>query len=342
MKKVTILLLSLIIILTACGKKESSDLNRQDADKVLKIYCYDSFASWGLGKLVVPEFEKKYNCTVKLESVGDAGAMLNRLVLEKDRPKCDVAIGIDNTFLQIALDNKIFSVYKPENAEVIDKENILDPEWHLTTYDYGYFAFVYDSSVIQNPPKTFGELQNAEYKSKIILIDPRTSSPGKGLFLWSLAAFGEDGFTSFWKSIQPNVLTIPSSWDDAYSAFMAGEAPIVLSYSTSPAYHIENDKTDKYKAFIPQEGGFKQIEGAGIIRGCSNPNLAKKFIQFMLTEDFQKHVPATQWMYPVLSSVQLPAGFNACPKPSRILNNRLKKNYYTETWINKWLTIMAK
>ncbi len=340
-KLITFIIIASLFIIS-CVRNDNPELNRKDTDNVLKIYCYDSFASWGLGKAIIAEFEKQNNCTVKLESVGDAGAMLNRMVLEKDRPKCDIAIGIDNTFLQSALDNHLFSSYKPENSSVIDKDNVIDDTWHLTTYDYGYFAFVYDSDVIKNPPKTFGEMQSTEYSSKIILMDPRTSSPGKGLFLWSLAVFGEKGFNSFWKSLKPNILTIPASWDDGYSAFLAGEAPIVLSYSTSPAYHIELEKTSKYKAFIPQEGAFKQIEGAGIVKGCSNPNLAKKFIHYMLTDNFQKHIPTTQWMYPVLNSVALPEGFNACPKPSRIVNDRLKQNYYTEKWINQWLGIMIK
>lgn len=341
MKKITIILLAVLLLFVAC-KKETQQSERKDKDNVLRIYSYDSFVSFGLGKAAIPEFEKKYNCKVEMVTTGDAGNMLNRLILEKDNPKADVAVGIDNTFMHKALAKNIFEHYKPQNLKNIDKGLVFDKTYHLIPFDYGYLAFVYDSEVIKTPPATFGELQSAKYKDKIILIDPRTSSPGKCLYLWSLAAFGTDGFEAFWKSLKGNVLTTPASWDEAYNAFLAGEAPIVLSYATSPAFHYESDKTTRYKAFIPKEGGFRQIEGAGIVNNCNNPNLARKFIEYMLTDDFQKHVPATQWMYPVLSSTKLPEGFRFCPVPEKDLTNKVKSEYYNEEWLNKWLNIMIK
>ncbi|HOE90647.1 MAG TPA: thiamine ABC transporter substrate binding subunit [Candidatus Cloacimonadota bacterium] len=341
MKKIILIMLVLSTMLFACSKK-SADGNGAAADSVLTIYSYDSFASWGLGKEAIPEFERQNNCRVIMITAGDAGEILNRLILEKDQPVADVAIGIDNTFLLKAIEHDVFQTYKPNNLSLIDQNTIFDTTFHLTPYDYGYFAFVYDSKKIKKVPKSFEELLSSNFKEKIILIDPRTSSPGKGLFLWSMAAFGEDGFEDFWKRIKPKVLTITSSWDEAYTAFLAGEVNMVLSYASSPAFHYEEDKSTRYQAFIPSEGGFKQVEGAGIVKNCNNPELAKKFIEYMLTEDFQKHVPLTQWMYPVLPTVTLPEGFKYCPLPTHDLESPKSTDYFEEQWINKWLDIMTK
>jgi thiamine transport system substrate-binding protein len=342
MKKSAIILAILFLLTLGACSKQSKEVERKDKTNVLKIYSYDSFVSYGLGKQAIPEFERQNNCKVELITAGDAGMMLNRLIMEKTNPQADIAVGIDNTFLQKALSKQVFEPYEAKNLKNIDKALVFDKSHHLTPFDYGYFAFVYDTQVIKNPPTTFGELQSAAYKGKIILIDPRTSSPGKGLFLWSLAAFGKDGFEVFWKSMRNNVLTTPASWDEAYNAFLHEEAPIVLSYATSPAYHFETEKSTRYKAFIPKEGGFRQIEGAGIVNNCNNPNLARKFIEYMLTDDFQKHIPTTQWMYPVLESVKLPEGFKFCPVPEKDLTLKVKPEYYSEEWMNKWLNIMTK
>ncbi len=350
MKKILLLILVTFLIF-GCTKKsgklsQTGKNNSAEKSNFLTIYSYDSFVeSWGIGPKIVPIFEKKFNCKVKLVGCGDAGQLLNKAIKEKANPVADVIVGIDNTFLEKALDESILRPFKPENLSKVKKSVIFDKTASLSPYDYGYFAFVYNSDIVKNPPTTFGEMQDPKWKKKFIFIDPRTSSVGNGLLLWTVAAFGEYGYGHFWESIRKNVLTSPASWGDAYNMFLAGEAPIVLSYSTSPAYHIENDSTYKYKAFIPQEGGFMQIEGCGVINNCKHPDLAKKFVNFMLSEQVQNFIPKTQWMYPANSNIKLPESFTNLPQPTKNLNYKLKpktikKN--SEKWIKRWIKEMSK
>ena len=57
-------------------------LQQQQQGNVLTIYTYDSMASeYGLGPVVVPEFEKQCNCKVEMVAAGDAGQGLNRIGL---------------------------------------------------------------------------------------------------------------------------------------------------------------------------------------------------------------------------------------------------------------------
>ncbi len=339
MKKYFVVLVIVSLILISCNKKNQVE----EQKKVLTIYSYDSFVTYGLGKQAIPEFETMYQCSVQVITAGDAGAMLNRLVMEKNNPKADIAVGIDNTFLQKALEQNMFEPYTAAGLDKLDQRLIFDTTHCFTPFDYGYFAFVYDSEKVKNPPKSFQDLLKPEWKKKIILIDPRTSSPGKGLLIWSYGVYGKDKFAGFWEKLKGNVLTTPASWDEAYNMFLTGEAPIVLSYATSPAYHFENEKTEKYKAFIPSEGGFRQIEGAGILKGTKNQELAQKFLDFMLTEKFQKYVPLTQWMYPVLETVPLPKGFDLCPKTDKDLSNVINTpDFNSEELIENWITIMTK
>lgn len=301
MKKLLILFLVLFFI-SGCIQ-ETNDAN------VLTIYTYDSMVSdWGLGPIIIPKFEEQCNCKVEMIAAGDAGQLVNRLILEKDNPKADVVIGIDNTFAQKAIKYDILEKFVPNNIENVPEELRFDKEGYLTPYDYGYIAFVYNSEKV-NEPKNFEDLLKPEYKDKIIIEDPRTSSPGLSLLLWTVAEFGDPEYIEYWKKLKPNILTVTPGWDMAYGLFQAGEADVVLSYATSPAYHAEYEQDYKYKA-ADFKKFYRQIEASGIVKGTDNRKLAEEFIEFTLTDDFQKEIPLTQWIFPINENIELPESYN--------------------------------
>lgn len=316
-------------------------LTAKEAD--LTIYAYDSFVSeWGTAGKVIPKFEKKYNIRVQVISVGDAGQVLNRAILEKKKPKADIIVGIDNNMLSKALDAEILIPYVSPNLNLVPEKLIFDKTHHVTPFDHGYFAIVYDSMRLKNPPKSLEDLLQPEFKDKLILEDPRTSSPGLGFLLWTINVYGEN-YLRYWERLKPNILTITEGWDTAYGLFTSGEAPMVLSYTTSPAYHVEYENTTRYRALIFKEGNYLQIEGVGILKGSKNMELAKKFIDFILTEDFQEEIPLTNWMFPVNPKVKLPDSFRYAPAPETILSldtYEIQKN--RKRWIDGWLKVVAK
>ena len=212
----------------------------------------------------------------------------------------------------------------------------------MIPFDYGYVDFVYDAEKINfKEPISLMDLTKPEYQDKIIIEQPGLSSPGTQLLLWTKAALSDDDFNIFWDKIQNNILTIVPDWNTAYySMFMEGEAPIVLSYLTSPAYHIDQEQITKYQAIPIKEGYFRQIEGAGITQNAQRPQLAKKFIDYLLTNDVQNKIPTTQWMFPVLGDqTTWPAAYSQIIAPSTdqiltITPDVLNSNY--NTWLNDW------
>lgn len=301
-------------LLSAC-----SALGLRAQSRELVVYAYDSFvAEWGPGPKVIPLFEKEYNCKVTLVSKGDAGQVLSAAVLEKAAPKADVLVGLDNNLAGKAIKADVLQVYRPKNLNLLAPGLDFDPTHHLTPFDYGYFCLIWDSQKLANPPRNLADLTKPDYARKLILMDPRTSTPGLGFLATVVAAKGQK-WPEFWKALKPSILTVTSGWDTGYGMFTQGEAPLVVSYTTSAAYHVENDKTDRYKAIVFPEGLIMQVEAAGIVKGARHADLAKDFIEFMLTPKFQKELPLTQWMYPVNASVKLPASFSAAPKPAKVL-----------------------
>lgn len=313
------------------------------AEPDLVIYAYDSFVSeWGPAPKVIPAFEARHGVRVQIVSAGDAGQVLSRAILEKGSPRADVLIGLDNNLLARALDAGVLEPYTPAGAERLQPQAVFDPTFHLTPYDYGYFAFVVDTQKLADPPRSLEDLTDARFRRKILLEDPRTSSPGLGFLLWTIAAYG-DRWLDYWKRLSPNILTIAEGWDAAYGMFTAGEAPLVLSYTTSPAYHVEAEKTTRYQAAVFAEGHYAQVEGLGVVRGARHAELARRFVDFALTEAFQKEIPLTNWMYPVVPATPLPQSYTHAPKPPRTLAldaTTIAANQ--ERWLSAWARQMTR
>jgi len=323
----------LLVFLFGCAEEKKHDL---------VVYTYDSFASeYGLGPKIVPEFEKECNCKVRLSSKGDAGQMLNALILERDNPKADVVVGIDNSMASVAIKSEVIEKFVPENISIVPKELIFDREGYLTPFDYGYFAFIYDSNKIDFSLNGFDSLLDPRLEKKIVIQNPRTSSPGLGLLLWSVAVYGDPGYKDFWKKFKKNILTVTESWDQSAGLFSAGEAPIYLSYATSPPYYVQFENKRNYVAADFNEGHYLQVEGIGVVKGSKNRLLAEKFVEFSLRESFQKEIPLSQFMFPVNKSVALPESFEYALKPKRQLSlDPLLVAEKQEEWISEWEKIM--
>ena len=314
-----------------------------ETEAQLVIYAYDSFvAEWGPAPLVIPKFEDSRGIEVQVISVGDAGQVLNRAILEKDNPQADIILGIDNNMLSRALEEEVLQPYRSPNLDAVPGQLIFDSTHSVTPFDYGYFAFVYDSDVLEDPPESLEELTDLRFRKRVIVQDPRTSSPGLGFLLWTIAVYGE-GYLEYWKRLQPSLLTITDGWDTAYGMFTSGEAPMVLSYTTSPAYHVEYEQTERYRALLFEEGNYLQIEGMGILKGAPHPELARKFIDFILTEDFQAEIPLTNWMYPVDPQVDTPDSFRFAPEPEHALQlpaAEVRDN--RERWVKAWVELVSR
>lgn len=265
----------------------------------LVIYTYDSFVSdWGPGPQVEAAFEANCDCDLKLIAVGDGAGILSRLKLEGGRTDADIVLGLDTN---LTADASASGLIAPHGISAEFDMPLAWDDADFLPYDWGYFAFVYDETKVKSVPASFEDMIASDLE--IVIQDPRSSTPGLGLMMWVEAAYGADA-ARIWEGLAPKIVTVTKGWDEAYGMFLEGEADMVLSYTTSPSYHIiaEEDQTKKAAAF--DEGHYMQVEVAGIVEGTDQPDLAKSFMEFMISDGFQSIIPTTNWMYPV----KLPEG----------------------------------
>jgi thiamine transport system substrate-binding protein len=295
--------------LASCSRKEGPSLT---------AYAYDSFISeWGPGPAAIKDFKEKTGIELTIISKGDAGQVLSTVIQEKRAPLADIVIGLDQNLLPKALKAGILAPYASPALSRVSADYRIGKGNFLTPYDYGAFAIIWDRQSKILAPNTLQDLLDHAYTKKLILMDPRTSSPGLGFLSWTLARFGDD-WPIFWKALKPNILTIAAGWDAGYGLFLQGEAPMVLSYTTSPAYHLYAEKSERYRALVFPEGHPFQIEGAGLVKNAPHPANAKRFLDYILSDSFQGSVALTNWMYPVAEGIALPECYRVAPRPARI------------------------
>ncbi len=284
------------------------------ADKPqLTVYTYDSFVSdWGPGPKVEEAFEAICDCDLNLVGVEDGAALLSRIRLEGANSDADVVLGLDTNLITAAKETGLFA------PSAISADFTLPIEWTddvFAPYDWGYFAFVHNADAAA--PANFRELADSD--TKIIIQDPRSSTPGLGLLLWVQTAYGDEA-ADIWAGLADNIVTVTKGWSEAYGLFLEGEADMVLSYTTSPAYHLIAEEDDSKAAAAFDEGHYMQVEVAAKLAGSDQPELADQFLNFMVTDAFQQIIPTTNWMYPAVTPASgLPDGFDTLVEPKKAL-----------------------
>lgn len=305
----------------------------------LTVYSYNSFMSqWGPGEAIKKGFEAQCNCQLEVVTLGDGVSVLNRIRLEGDKTNADVILGLDNNLLEQAKQANILiphQIAKPDN---------LNTNWwddSFMPYDFGYFAFIYNNNKVKNPPHSLHELVENKAGWKIIYQDPRTSTPGLGLLFWVKKVYG-DKAAEAWQQIAKNTVTVTKGWSEAYGMFLKGEADFVLSYSTSPVAHIINENEHHYEAAIFDEGHYRQVEVAGIIKYSQEIDLARQFLRYLLTPEVQRQFAEKNVMYPIIKT-DLPNAFaqiNSVNKSLEFEPAEIEK--HQKAWIREWQSAISQ
>jgi len=276
----------------------------------LVVYTYDSFTSdWGPGPLVEAAFEEQCDCELTFVGTGDGAAMVARLQLEGAGTDADVVLGLDTNLIQAARDTGLFASAPDDLAAPT-----LPIEWQDDTFvpfDWSYFAFVYETYALDTVPTSFEELAASDIS--IVIQDPRSSTPGLGLLMWIDALYGDEA-GQIWADLADNIVTVTPGWSEAYGLFLEGEAEMVLSYTTSPAYHLIAEEDDGKSSAIFDAGHYLQVEVAAALAASDQPELAAEFLRFIASDAVQSVLPTTQWMYPAYET-ELPAGYETMNIP---------------------------
>jgi len=306
---------------------------------VLTVMTYDSFAAeWGPGPAIEKGFEATCGCDLRYVTAGDGAALLARVQLEGAGSDADVVVGLDTNLTALAAGTGLFAPHGQPPAKSLP---VAFDDPLFLPFDWSWFAFVYDKTKLATPPASLEALAASDLK--ILIEDPRSSTPGLGLVMWVKAAYG-DRAAEIWGALADNIVTVTPGWSEAYGMFLEGEADMVLSYTTSPAYHLIAEKDDSKAAAPFAEGHYLQVEVAGKLAATDQPALADAFLAYLGSDAAQAVIPETNWMYPASSpAAGLPKGFETLIQPEKsLLFSSEEAGTLRAKAVEEWQTALAK
>jgi thiamine transport system substrate-binding protein len=339
---------ALAVVAAGCGGADEATPTE------VVLVAHDSFA---VSKEVREAFEAESGLTLRILQGGDAGEVLNRALLTAGDPEGDVLFGLDDSLLSRALDGDLLEEHR--SAELDAVTDFPPPDERVTPIDHGEVCLNVDRDWFASrdipPPATLGDLALARYRDLLVVENPATSSPGLAFLLATVATFGEErdggpGWQGFWRSLVAGGVKVVDGWEQAYTQEFSGAAgspgkrPIVVSYATSPAAEVIFAATplDESPTAAVEDGCFRQVEYAGVLRGAANPDGARALIDFRLSERFQADVPGSMFVYPVREGVPLPAAFveHAIQPESPLTLQPEEIDASRDRWIDEWTQIV--
>lgn len=307
------------------------------------LLTHDSFA---LSEELVAQFEADTGLTLEQRAPGDGGALVNQLVLAKDAPLGDVVFGIDTTFASRAIDEGVLEPYTSPLAGDDVTRYAVDDAGSLTAIDVGDVCVNVDvawfAAAGLPEPQTLEDLADPVYRDLLVVTDPSTSSPGLAFLLATVGAFGEDGWVDYWSALRDNGVKVAAGWSDAYYVDFSGpssegDRPLVVSYASSPPYEVPEGATvAPTRAML--DTCFRQVEYAGVLAGAANPEGARAVVDWLLSPEVQADIPQSMYVYPVDTTVELPAGWAqwapVAPEPFEV--DPAAITAHRDAWIRTW------
>ncbi|MBM3676578.1 MAG: thiamine ABC transporter substrate-binding protein [Actinobacteria bacterium] len=338
-----------VVALVAAGCGGGS---ADDGGGAVVLLTHDSFA---ISKDVKAAFEQESGYTLRLLQQGDAGEVVNRALLTAGDPQGDVLFGTDDSLLSRALDGDLFEPYASSEQGSIDPAFAIEDD-RVTPIDHGEVCLNADRAFYakegRRPPQGLDDLADPRYRGQLVVQNPATSSPGLAFLLATVARYGEDGWQDYWRRLRANDVLVTDGWQDAYTQQFSGAAgspgtrPLVVSYATSPAAEVifAGKPLEESPTLAIEDGCFRQVEYAGILRGARTEDGARALVDFLLSERFQADVPGTMFVYPVRAGTPIPPAFEQhAIRPERPLS--LPPSTIAERrdrWIEEWTRIVLR
>ncbi|WP_338895851.1 thiamine ABC transporter substrate-binding protein [Streptomyces sp. TG1A-60] len=357
-KKATVLVVGLgLVTLSACGSSGSGGSDGGTDSKTVTLVSHGSFA---YSKDVLKAFEKESGYKVKVLKSGDAGQAVNQAILTKDNPQGDVFFGVDNTLLSRALDNGLFQPYEAKGLDKVGAEYQLDKDEHrVTPVDSGDICVNYDKAYFTehkiDPPQTFDDLVEPEYKDLLVTENASTSSPGLGFVLGTAAKYGDEGWEGYWQKLKANGVKVVDGWEQAYYQEFSGstdgkkaggDRPLVVSYASSPPAEVvyADPRPKTAPTGVATGTCFRQIEFAGLLSNAKNAEGGKALIDFLISKEFQEDMPLNMFVYPVVEGASVPAEFTeygpAAKDPETMAPEKIAEK--RDQWVKSWTSLVLK
>jgi len=316
----------------------------------LTIATYDSFFGdeGTAGRWLKDQWEADHDVDVEFTAPSNG---INEFIQRKKQGatiEADLFLGLNTPDLvrvdQALPDTALFDDLRGDldNDGDIKPELEVDPVNRAVAYDTGYVTLVYDGTETENP-ETFDALLDPEYEGALLAQNAQSSDPGLAFLLWTIHQKGADGYLDYWAGLVENDIRILDDWQPAYDAFLNGERPIVVSYSTDQVYYNEEDQLPRHQVGFLNDEGYANPETVARFAGADRAETAAEFVDFLLTDEAQRNVAVNNVQFPATTTAELPEEYAQYayepPEPVTFTYEELAGN--VEEWTESWAQQVA-
>lgn len=339
MKHFILFLAAIFTVLFIAHLNKNQSFLIREQKPIVKIFTYASFSSkWGPGPVLEEIFEKECNCQIEFLEGSDSGILLQRLKIEGEKLGADLVIGLDQYDLQKAVVESNWRSLDFSTLEIDPQVKTALKNEYFVPYDWGVLTFITKSKAgsEQTGAVSLDQLLTPEYRQRIAMQDPRTSSVGLQFVMWILKTKGEEEGFKYLSQMMKQAHSFSPSWSTSYGLFKSGQADFVYSYTTSPLYNLIEEKNPNMKALEMVEPNPVQVEFVGIPTSCRQCELAEKFLNLMLSVQGQKIIMEKNYMLPVLKKAAIGTPFEQVPVPFRLMDIQYPSVNEVDRILKQW------
>jgi len=277
----------------------------------LRIYSERHYDS---DKVIFADFKEKTGIEVKVVKAG-ADELLTRLKSEKASPQADLYITKDAAGLERATKEGLLDTINSEfvNAQVPAGLRGKDDTWTALTMRARVVVYAKDRVKEADLPKTYADLADPKYKGNILI---RSSSSGYNRSLLSSIYHNEGKASALtWaQGVKNNLARPPQGGDRDQVRALAqglGDYAVTNTYYLGIMEQSENEDDRKARAAVKvlfptsgEHGTHVNVSGAGIVKGAANVANAKKFLEFVLSDEVQTKYQSLTSEYAVAQNVK--------------------------------------
>ncbi|OFI01473.1 spermidine/putrescine-binding periplasmic protein precursor [Clostridium acetireducens DSM 10703] len=287
----------LTFTVSACGLKSSNSggtSEKSSGDKELVVVNWKDYATDD--KEAMKEFEEKNHCKIVNQYMASEEELLTKLRTEGEG-KIDVCLP-NSSILPVAEKEGLLEeidISKISNySKIFDKfknlpENKMEGKNYAVPWVWGSTSIAYNTDLVKEDIDNMNCLWDEKYKGKIAFRDDYNDA-----VMIAASVLGQDpnnpkDLDAIKKKLleqKPLNKTYWKTGDEWTKLFANKQIALGVLWSGQAATMKQEGQPIKY--VVPKEGAVGWVDNWAIAKGSKNKELAHKFIDYMISKDFQK------------------------------------------------------
>jgi iron(III) transport system substrate-binding protein len=234
--------------------------------------------------------------------------ILERVTIERNRPQADLWWGASHTTFQTAADQDLLAEFRPSWATDVPSESRDEKGRWFGTYETPQ-VIAYNNEAVKagEAPRDWDDVIDAKWRDKVLIRNPTPSDTMRTIFGAMIYRFYKDtrsqeqGF-EWLRKLDANVHEYTADGTLLMQKIGRREGLITL-WDMPDVRLFKEQKGLPVDYVIPASGTPIVIDGIAIIKGAPNEEEAKRFYEFVTTQDSLVYTAQKYYRLPIRESL---------------------------------------